>query len=273
MLNARCDKQLRLRGYVQADDDQVGQWHAHGHGQPRLDQPLRRQHHRQVRRFVAGSKIKARLRSGYVSMTERAVTRLTGLVGWLPSALEILLTKPQAPWYSMYVLRPLNELTLLNTKVRRWARLWRAPGLPNRVSVTFSERMQRSLGRCVPRTGAVRLNARVLGNNPALLEEVLCHELAHVAIFQLHGPKVRPHGQEWGALIRAAGFEPRARARLNRDVEAAEITDRAFYEHRCPVCHTIRLARRPVRAWRCAECFAAGLEGKLVIERSIRRRT
>ena len=133
--------------------------------------------------------------------------------------------------------------------------------------------MQRSLGRCVPRTGAVRLNARVLGDNSELLEEVLCHELAHIATFQLHGPKVRPHGSEWAALIRAAGFEPRVRTRLSRDIEVTAITDQAFYEHRCPVCHTTRLARRPVRAWRCAECFAAGLEGKLVIERRIRRRT
>ena len=46
----------------------------------------------------------------------------------------------------MYVPGQLNELTLLNTKVRSWARLWRAPGLSNCVSVTFSERMQRSFG-------------------------------------------------------------------------------------------------------------------------------
>ncbi len=142
--------------------------------------------------------------------------------------------------------------------------------MPNLLSVSFSERMHRSLGRCVPRTGAVRLNARLLGDNPELLEEVLCHELAHIAAFQLHGSKVRPHGSEWGSLMRAAGFEPRVRTHLNRDVgEAAQ----AFYEHRCPVCHTKRLARRPVKAWRCAECFAAGLEGKLIIERRIRRRT
>src|SRR6516164_2284669 len=130
-------------------------------------------------------------------------------------------------WYRLNVL--LNERTLLNAKMRRWAKLWRAPGLQNRVSVSFSERMERFLGRSVPRTGTVRLNAWVLGDNPELLEEILCHELAHIAAFQLHGPKVRPHGPEWSSLIRAAGFEPRVRTHWSRDVEAAaRVTSQAF---------------------------------------------
>jgi hypothetical protein len=44
-----------------------------------------------------------------------------------------------------------------------------------------------------------------------LLEEVLCHELAHVAVYRLHGRAVRPHGPEWKGLVAAAGFKPRAR--------------------------------------------------------------
>jgi predicted SprT family Zn-dependent metalloprotease len=173
----------------------------------------------------------------------------------------------------MRVPKRLAEQTALNTKVGRWANLWSARGLQSRVSVSFSQRMRRSLGRCVPQRGVVRLNARVLRGNPELLDEVLCHELAHIATFELHGPKVRPHGPEWGALMRAAGFEPRVRTRLNRDVQAArEAADQALYEHRCPVCHMTRLARRPVRRWRCAACSVAGLEGKLVITKRTGRR-
>jgi len=29
------------------------------------------------------------------------------------------------------------------------------------------------------------------------LEEVLCHELAHVAVYRLHGRAARTHGPEW----------------------------------------------------------------------------
>jgi predicted SprT family Zn-dependent metalloprotease len=39
-----------------------------------------------------------------------------------------------------------------------------------------------------------------------ILEEVLCHELAHVAVYRLHGRSVRPHGPEWKRLVRQVGF-------------------------------------------------------------------
>jgi hypothetical protein len=44
-----------------------------------------------------------------------------------------------------------------------------------------------------------------------LLQEVLCHEMAHLATRELHGRNVRPHGPEWKALMTSAGFEPRTR--------------------------------------------------------------
>jgi hypothetical protein len=45
------------------------------------------------------------------------------------------------------------------------------------------------------------------------------------------------------------------------------------YDHWCPVCQSSRQARRPVKAWRCAACVAAGLDGKLEITRRTRRPT
>ena len=38
-------------------------------------------------------------------------------------------------------------------------------------------------------------------------------------------------------------------------------------DHWCPVCQSSRKARRPVKAWRCAACVAAGLDGTLEIAR------
>jgi len=152
---------------------------------------------------------------------------------------------------------------------------WNVPAIADRVDIQFSRRLRSSLGRCVPSRGIVRLNQRLLAAQPALVEEVLCHELAHMVVFDRHGRGCRPHGQEWAALMRTAGFEPRVRARLSRDFQAVVQTGRAarlLYEHRCPVCQATRLARRAVPQWRCAACVAAGLEGKLVIAKRTGRR-
>ena len=178
-----------------------------------------------------------------------------------PSEIDVLRAGTRGPKQSAQEIAPYAKLA-------SWTALWRTSSLLSRVSISFSRRMRNALGRCVPAQGVVRLNSWALQGNPKLLDEVLCHELAHVAAFELHGPKVRPHGAEWCALMRAAGFEPRVRTRLSRDVQSKLRTwraERSLYEHRCPVCLTSRLARRPVPRWRCASCASAGLEAKLVI--------
>jgi predicted SprT family Zn-dependent metalloprotease len=156
-----------------------------------------------------------------------------------------------------------NDLTAVIT---RWATLWGVPGISRRIEVIFSDRLRRSLGRCVPAKGIVRLNAR-LQLVPALLVEVLCHEVAHVAAYELHGQRCRPHGREWKALMRTAGFEPSVRARPTDIAPAPRPpSHRALtFEHRCPVCQAVRLARRPVPQWRCAVCVRDGLDGRLLI--------
>jgi predicted SprT family Zn-dependent metalloprotease len=160
----------------------------------------------------------------------------------------------------------------MKARIGAWAALWGLPGLERRVDVRFSDRLHTSLGRCVPSRGLVRMNRRLLELQPRLLEEVLCHELAHVAVFERYGHLCRPHGPEWAALMRAAGFTPRVRARLGHDVErvvAPEPKRRPLYEHRCPVCQAARLACRRVPQWRCAACLRAGLDGRLVIEKRV----
>jgi hypothetical protein len=65
--------------------------------------------------------------------------------------------------------------------------------------------------------------------------------------------------------MRAAGFEPRAT--LVRC--GSRIGDRASVRirHFCSVCHFSRFAKRRMPRWRCPECQAIGLEGKLGTER------
>jgi len=152
----------------------------------------------------------------------------------------------------------------------RWAKRWRTPGLSRRLVVEYSPRLRQSLARSLPSRRLIRLNPVLrLPENEALLPEVLCHEAAHVAVFELHGPRCRPHGPEWSRLVKMAGFTPTLHLAIDAESRGAVApsTSASRYEHRCPVCQMVRYARRPVPGWRCADCVAAGLDGHLLITR------
>lgn len=155
----------------------------------------------------------------------------------------------------------------LRRLVAPWSEAWSLAGLEHRINITFSSRFRTSLGRCVPRAGEIRLAAFLLTGPPAVLREALCHEVAHAAVYELHGIGAKPHGSEWRALMETAGFVPRTRlpANLVPDVLLHRGNPKRLWEHRCPVCHASRMARRRVTRWRCAACRAAGLEGGLTI--------
>ena len=173
--------------------------------------------------------------------------------------------------------------TDLANLVSEWGRLWGVPELAERVSISFSRRMQRSLGRCQPARARVRIAGHLEDAPRELLEEVLCHEVAHAAAYLLLGPKAKPHGPEWSEMVRQAGFEPRtrapailagpSRATSSDPTQAPSPAGRGTtgqgerFEHRCPVCQTTRVARRPVPSWHCAECLDAGLPGAMLISR------
>jgi predicted SprT family Zn-dependent metalloprotease len=153
--------------------------------------------------------------------------------------------------------------------IRAWSAMWGLPGLEGAVDVTFSQRLRRTLGRCSPQSGRIVLHAALGGSALKRMPEVLCHEVAHVAAFLLFGRAVRPHGPEWARLVSQAGFAPARRApALTQTNEVVRARGRSeLYEHRCPICHFVRLSRRPVLRWRCADCVEAGLSGEMVVTR------
>lgn len=158
----------------------------------------------------------------------------------------------------------------LVTSIVLWTRRWRARGLANRLVIEYSSRLRQSLARSLPSRHVIRLNPVLQRpQNVPLLPEVLCHEAAHVAVFELHGPRCRPHGPEWSRLVTMAGFTPTSRLAIDAEPRKkdAPSSPASRYVHRCPVCQMVRYARRPVPAWRCADCVAAGLDGHLLITR------
>jgi predicted SprT family Zn-dependent metalloprotease len=101
---------------------------------------------------------------------------------------------------------------------------------------------------------------------------VVCHELAHLAARERHGDRIHPHGPEWKALMRAAGYAPRVRMPAPPNAPTPQLRRprrrrRYLYLHHCRRCRLSRTAKRSVPRWRCAACLTAGLDGILDIFR------
>jgi predicted SprT family Zn-dependent metalloprotease len=153
-------------------------------------------------------------------------------------------------------------------EIPKWLETWRCPELADRLVVSVSTRMRTTLGRCSPRAGQIQIAAFLLDAPEALLREVLCHEVAHAAVSDVHRQRLKPHGPEWKELMRAAGYRPRAR--LPRELLESVPgwrPRRVVWEHRCPVCHATRRAGRPVKEWRCGACWNIWRRGRLEVTR------
>ena len=157
--------------------------------------------------------------------------------------------------------------------LRNWARLWNVPAL-KQVEIRINPRLRTSLGRCVPRLTQIELNPSLLHNKHRRLQEVLCHEAAHIASWVLESEQKRAHNSKWAQLMTAAGFKAKATIPgLRCNAQGRAVRDEVF-EHYCPVCRFTRVARRPVTQWKCRTCVTAGLSGKLRIRaRSSRGRS
>ena len=163
--------------------------------------------------------------------------------------------------------------------MRRLGALWRSRALGG-IDVVPNPRLSKTLGRLVGRPGLIELGPRALVTAKTL-REVVTHEAAHAATRD--GAEHRPpHGPEWRALMARARY-PKARGPRWRCHKEAPGSPRRRhqpkpkaapptpYDHWCPVCQSSRVGRRPVKAWRCATCVAAGLDGRLEITGAPRR--
>lgn len=169
--------------------------------------------------------------------------------------------------------RPLKSTLDLPRVLTRWATLWRTPGLVDRVTVEFSPRLARTLGRVRPASGIIRLNALLQNVPREFLLEVLCHEAAHVAVYLTHGLKTQPHGQEWRDLVRRAGYTPttklahpslpQPRPKPSSKVSALAPRPATRHRYRCPICQHDYFVRRKSSRLHCTVCDPAGCPAPL----------
>lgn len=151
--------------------------------------------------------------------------------------------------------------------------LWRAQRLGDRVRVSISSRLRRSVATSTPERLEIRLRADVPALPLSVQREILAHELAHIVVFA-RDPSAPAHGKQWQKLLLKAGYEAHTHIGLpGMSAPRPEKPSRPqwVYVHSCPVCQSERTAGRPMRNWRCRPCTESGLAGTLVILR--RRRS
>jgi predicted SprT family Zn-dependent metalloprotease len=157
-----------------------------------------------------------------------------------------------------------NLFDQANGLILCWAKLWQVPELVESLRFEWSSRFTSSLGQAYPQRNLVRLNCVLQeSNHRTLFEEVLCHEVAHVAVFWIHGNKAAIHGKEWKQLLTLCGFEPRRLMPTVLNVPRKK--SKVIYRHFCPLCQTQRFARKACKSWRCTDCISHGLDGRLQI--------
>lgn len=148
--------------------------------------------------------------------------------------------------------------------IERYARLWDFPELEEVVSLRFSARLKKSWARTNLATNTITL-ASELKDDRGRLSDVLCHELAHVVSHERVGRAEGPHGPTWRRLVLDAGGDPAVRLADRKATTTKPDSAPRRFLHRCPTCDFSRVARRPIPAWRCADCVAAGLSGELIV--------
>jgi len=147
---------------------------------------------------------------------------------------------------------------------------WALPVQLNHLRIEYSYRMTASLARTYPRKTLIRLSSLLMCEYDDLLPQIICHEVAHLAVYLMHGSDARPHGPEWARLVAEAGFSPHRRLALpsnSRQTGQEWGATCTNYLHRCLVCQSIRKSKRRIPNWRCQRCLDAGLSGEIAIEK------
>jgi superfamily II DNA or RNA helicase/diadenosine tetraphosphate (Ap4A) HIT family hydrolase len=114
-------------------------------------------------------------------------------------------------------------MDMCNEILKELSQLWDAPELVATTKVVVSARMRRSLGICrVARKEVAIAAGLVAEQDRALLREVIVHEAAHLVVWGRFGRGAKAHGEEWAALVRMAGVEPRSAIAGGEDGRQAE---------------------------------------------------
>jgi len=94
----------------------------------------------------------------------------------------------------------------LEPRLRSWLDSWNAIELLSTMRIETSTRMRSSLGRAYLDRSLVRVNHLLIApGREALLDEVFCHEVAHLVVHERHGRRAAPHGREWRLLLIQVG--------------------------------------------------------------------
>lgn len=153
----------------------------------------------------------------------------------------------------------------LKRRANGWIRQWRVPNLLEQISVRRNNKLRTTVARWREKMKCLELGPQFF-RMAKHQDEILCHELAHAAALQIHGRGILSHGPEWHALITAVGYSPSSVLKTSKSNSMVpRRNNSSWYEHRCPVCHAVRFAKKPMRRWRCAECSQHGLQGLLEI--------
>jgi len=78
----------------------------------------------------------------------------------------------------------------------------------HKLNVILSSRMRTYGGWATGHINEIKLNYKLLKDNPSELIGTFIHELAHILIFHIHQYDVRPHGKEWKALMVSLNSDP-----------------------------------------------------------------
>lgn len=153
--------------------------------------------------------------------------------------------------------------------IESWGRIWRVPSICAGLEISFSARMRSKLGSCHAHRRKITLNLLLARpENAEVAREVLCHEAAHLAAYDLFGRRAKPHGPEWKALMRSASFEPRVRFDPASVAGLALRRKSSFtYHHVCRDCGARFVSGRTDRRWRCRFCYVKTGGGRFHVTR------